>query len=324
MSVTLALVLFFIFLAVFLLVQALVVPVFGEGRQMRRLLKERLASIEEDAEHRAAISLLRQNYLDGLSPFQRFLEDLPGMARLRQLIEQAGMDTPAWQLLLTSVLLALTGGMLSLLFVPHVVVAAVAAVVAGALPFIHVNITRDKRLEQFERELPEAIDLIKRALRAGQPLTAAIKLVGEDLDGPVGKEFQKTSADMAYGNDPRRALLSLMTRVPSVALTGFVTAVLLQRETGGNLVEILEQISSVIRGRYRFQRRVKTLSAEGRISAWVLTMVPIALAGVLSITSPDYLPILFKSPRGQQVLLFSSIMLCIGILWMRRIIRIKV
>jgi tight adherence protein B len=129
---------------------------------------------------------------------------------------------------------------------------------------------------------------------------------------------------MAYGNDPRRALLALLARVPSVALTGFITAVLLQRETGGNLAEILEQISAVIRGRYRFQRRVKTLSAEGRTSAWVLISVPVVLAGLLQLTSPDYLPVLLKSDTGQKLLLGTSVMLCVGVLWMRQIIRIKV
>jgi len=323
MSVTLLFVILFVFLAVFLLVQALVVPAFGEGKQMRRLLQQRLASIEDDSEQGAVISLLRQDYLTTLTPSQRWLEELPGMTRLREMIQQAGLETQAWKVVFSSFVFALIAGVTAALVFPFPILGLVAAVVAGAIPYFRVVFARARRMDQFERELPEAIDLVKRALRAGQPFSVAIKLVADDVEGPVGKEFQTTSADMAYGNDPRRALLALLTRMPSVALTGFVTAVLLQRETGGNLVEVLEQISAVIRGRYRFQRRVRTLSAEGRMSAWVLSMVPVVLVVILTIVSPDYLPVLFKTDMGQKLMLGSSIMMCVGILWMRKIIQIK-
>ncbi|MEO6187112.1 MAG: type II secretion system F family protein, partial [Steroidobacteraceae bacterium] len=209
------------------------------------------------------------------------------------------------------------------LFLGNVLMALGALLLGGAAPLLRLSMARKQRMAKFEQDLPDAIDLIKRALRAGQPFPTALKMVGEDMEGPVAKEFQIASADISYGNDPRRALLGLLARVPSVALMGFVTAVLLQRETGGNLAEILEQISTVIRGRYRFQRRVKTLSAEGVMSARVLTGVPIALAVMLSITNPTYLPILFTTESGQHILVVAAALMVVGIFWMRKIIRIE-
>ena len=129
---------------------------------------------------------------------------------------------------------------------------------------------------------------------------------------------------MNYGNDARRALFGLLTRVPSITVMALVTSVLVQRETGGNLAEILEQISKVIRSRFRFQRRVKTLSAEGRMSGWVLAMVPLVLFAIISVTTPDYLPVLLSDPTGQIVVAFTFVWACIGILLMRKIIRIEV
>jgi tight adherence protein B len=159
---------------------------------------------------------------------------------------------------------------------------------------------------------------------AGHPFNAALKLVAEDMRDPVAREFDLTFADINYGNDVRRALLGLLARVPSVTVMAFVTAVLVQKETGGNLAEILDQISTVLRGRFRFQRRVRTLSAEGRMSAWVLGMVPLILFGAMAILNPDYLPLLFEEEIGRQLALFALIWGGIGIYLIRRIIRIEV
>ena len=141
---------------------------------------------------------------------------------------------------------------------------------------------------------------------------------------PVAREFELTFADINYGNDLRRAMLGLLQRVPSLTVMALVTAVLVQKETGGNLAEILDQISNVIRGRFKFYRRVKTLSAEGRLSAWILTMVPFALFAVISMTTPEYLPVLLEDPTGQKLVIFGFVMMVAGIYWIRRIIRIEV
>jgi tight adherence protein B len=164
--------------------------------------------------------------------------------------------------------------------------------------------------------------VMKRALRAGHPFNACLKLVADDMDAPIAREFELTFADVNYGNDVRRALLGMLLRVPSTNLMAVVTAVLIQKETGGNLAEIFERISQVIRSRFRFGRKVRTLSAEGRLSAWILALVPIILFGVIWITSPKYLPPMLVHPTGQKMIVFAGVMMVVGVLWMRRIIRI--
>jgi tight adherence protein B len=165
---------------------------------------------------------------------------------------------------------------------------------------------------------------MRRALMAGHPFNATLKLVAEDMEDPVAREFDLAFADINYGNDVRRAMLGLLSRVPSVTVMALVTSVLVQKETGGNLAEILGQIAKVIRGRFRFQRRVRTLSAEGRMSAWVLAMVPLTLFGAMWIMNPNYLPLLLENPTGRQIAIGAVIWSGIGVLIIRKIIRIDV
>jgi tight adherence protein B len=246
------------------------------------------------------------------------------MESIAHLIEQAGHVMPAYRLVLTSVALGTAGCMVGWVFSRLALVAAVVAVVGLAAPFVKMLRDRKLRMDKFEEQLPDAIDSMKRALRAGHPFSAAIKLVSEDMDDPVAREFELTFADINYGNDMRRAMLGLLQRMPSVTVMALVTSVLVQKETGGNLAEILDQISKVIRARFRFQRKVRSLSAEGRLSAWILAMVPFVLFAVISFLSPTYLPVLLEDPAGRKLIAFGFVMGVIGIFWIRRIIRIEV
>ncbi len=200
----------------------------------------------------------------------------------------------------------------------------IVAALAFLLPILRLSALRRRRLGKIDEQLPDAIDVIKRALRAGHPFNAAIKLVADDMDQPIAKEFETMFSDLNYGSDVRRALLGLLERVPSVTIMALVTSVLVQRETGGNLAEILDQIGKVVRGRFRFERKVRTLAAEGKMSAWVLAMVPLALVAMLSISSPTYLPVLLTNPVGHKMLYVAGILGVIGVLWIRKIIRIEV
>lgn len=308
--------------AVFLLSQALFVPAFGSDARMQRLLKRKLRDIGAFKADSEVASLLRQKYLRDLSPMERSLESLPLMERLGRFIEQSGRSILAHRLVGLAIVLALTGFALVLLMVHNPILALLGAVIAGAVPFAVVYRERRARLEKFEEQLPDAVDIMKRALRAGHPFNACLKLVADDMEPPIAREFELTFADVNYGNDLRQALLGLLLRVPSSSLMAVVTAVLIQKETGGNLAEIFDRISQVIRSRFRFGRRVRTLSAEGRLSAWILALVPIILFGALWVTSPDYLPPLLADPLGQKLLVFACLMLVVGVFWMRKIIRI--
>jgi tight adherence protein B len=313
-----------VFAAMFLLMQGLVAPAFGSGARMRRRLLKRLEELSVEPGADSAPSLLRRRYLERLSPLERRVEALPGMATLRRVVEQAGIDRPAHRFVLMGIIWGVVAGAGSVLFGSGWLAALAVGIVTASTPFIRLVLQRAKRINEIEARLPDAIDIIKRSVRAGHPFIAAIKLVGEDMEGPIAEEFAATAADFSYGSDPRAALLGLVARVPSATLMGFVTAVLIQRETGGNLAEILDNISQVIRGRHRFHRKIRTLSAEGRVSAWVLTLVPFGLAAVLQLTSPDYLGILFESDRGLSMLVVCGLLMVAGIYWMRKIIRIEI
>jgi len=313
-----------VFLAVFLLAQGTVVPVFGEGRKVRKRLQARLQQVSTASSDAPLASLLRAKYLTELSPLERSLESLPFMEALSRMIEQSGKHTRAYRVVLLSLALAAglgIGGWAMTRLLPVAVAAALAGFVA---PYLKVSRDRAARLAKFEEQMPEAIDVMKRALKAGHPFSQSLKLVAEDMDEPIAHEFDLTFADVNYGNDVRRAMLGLLERVPSVTVMALVTSVLVQKETGGNLAEILDQISSVIRARFKFYRRVRTLSAEGRLSAWILSLVPLVLFVVIWFTTPTYLPRLIEDPDGHG-LIFAAVGLCIvGILWIRRIIRIEV
>ena len=325
-SITPALTIYLImvFGAVFLLSQGLITPAFGDSRRAEKRVRQRLADISSQAQRQAIRSLLRDKYLRTLTPFERRLESLPGMERLNRWMEQAGLEVPAYRLVLISVAFAIGAALLLWTATRQIPATAFGTLLAGYLPFFKVKRDRAKRIAMFEQQLPDAVDVIKRALRAGHPFSEALSLVKEEMEGPVAREFELTFADLNYGNDVRGALLGLLERVPSMTVTALVTSVLVQKETGGNLTEILDQLSRLIRSRFRFYRKVKTLSAEGRMSAWILALVPFVLFAVVWITTPSYLPTLIEQPAGRKLIMGATVFMFIGILWIRRVIRIEV
>jgi tight adherence protein B len=313
-----------VFGAVFLLAQGLIVPVFGDSARTRKLLQQRLRKIQAEGDLQELQSLLREKYLNKLSPLERRLEDLPSMERLAHLIDQSGHSVLAHRLVLLALLLGASCAVGAWMFTRMPAVALGGAALGFAIPFLKITHDRKLRFGMLEEQLPDAIDVMKRAMRAGHPFNSALRLVAEDMNDPIAHEFKQTFADINYGNDVRRALLGLLLRVPSMSVMALITAVLVQRETGGNLAEIFEQIARVIRSRFRFARKVRTLSAEGRLSAWVLTLVPIVLFAVIWLTTPEYLPVLIENPTGKKLLAFGVVSGFVGVLWMRKIIRVEV
>ncbi len=313
-----------IFVTVVLLFQGMAVPVFGESAAVRKRLKKRLGDIDLAGDEDSYQSLLRKKYLKKLSPIERFLENFKAMESLANLIEQSGHTILAYRLVAISVVFGIVGGYAAWAATRVPLVALFATCAAAYLPFMKLRQDRIKRMSKFEEQLPDAIDIMKRALKAGHPFTATLKLVATDMDNPIAEEFEMTFNDVSYGSDVRKAMLGLLARVPSVTVMALVTSILVQKETGGNLAEVLEQIAKVIRGRFRFQRKVKTLTAEGRMSAWVLALVPLVLFATIWISTPDYLPILIEDQRGVNMIIYGAISGIIGIAWIRRIIRIEV
>jgi tight adherence protein B len=310
--------------AVFLLVWSFMIPVFGSERKAAKKLKKRLKRISTQEKQVSAAEMLREKYLRELNPLERKLETLPGMAQLAILIEQSGRNTPAHRLLLLSIAIGASAGFLVWAVSSNILIGIIVGLVASAIPFLKINLDRSKRLIKFEEQLPEAMDIMIRALKAGHPFSATLKLVAEEMDEPISTEFGITFADINYGLDVRQAFLNLLERVPNMTLMTVVIAVIVQRETGGNLAETLANISAVVRGRFRFQRKVRTLSAEGRMSAWVLALIPFVLFVGIMVTTPSYLELLITEPAGIKIISVAFTMVIIGIFWLRRILRIDI
>lgn len=311
-----------VFMAVFLLIRATAGGMFGASREARLDLERTLRKSRESED--AGPELLRRPHLERLTPFEKRLEARVELRPIRRLVEQAGVKIPAYRVILQAALLAFTAVAIVAATVPRWWVFLLALSIAAALPVLRLFWLRSRRISKIESQLADAIDMVKRSLRAGNPFVATFRMVAENMDEPIAEEFALTAADLSYGNDPRRALLAMLERVPSVALNGFVTAILVQRETGGNLAETLDLISGVIRQRFRFERRLRTLTAEGRMSAWILIAVPFVLGGILHATSPDYLASLIKDPRGPPMLAGGGVLMLIGVLWIRRIARVVI
>ncbi|RDB43466.1 secretion system protein [Halomonas sp. DQ26W] len=310
-------------IAVFLLMQSFLVPAFGENRQAQKRLKKRLRAISGEGQH-GSVSLIQSRYLRKLSPLERALEKLPGMARVHQLIEQAGQETPAYRVVLYSVCLGGISGVSGYLLLPQPTLGLLLGAGVAAFPFVRLTRARKRRLARFEEQLPDALIIMGRALRAGHPFSDAMHLVAEELAEPIAGEFRITFMEINYGGDVRGALLGLLRRVQSVTVMIFVTSVLIQKETGGNLAELLDNLAAVVRDRFRFQRKVRTLSAEGRMAGWILSLLPFFLGGILMLINPDFIPMLTEDPIGRQLVVVAFVMVIIGILWLRKIVRIEV
>ena len=311
-----------VLLATFFLFRAFGISLFGEARRQRLEFEKEFEG--EPTGRRREPELLRRPHLARLSPFERRIEMRSELRPLLRLIEGAGLALPAYRVLLEMVVCGVLGS-LGMLFISQKWWAVMfAGLLAASLPLVRLWWLRSRRIMKIEAQLADAIDTVKRSLRAGNPFVSTFRLVSESMDAPISTEFAIAAADLSYGSDPRSALMAMLDRVPSIPLRGFVTAILVQRETGGNLAETLDHLSSVIRERFRFERKLRTLTAEGRLSAWILISVPFVLGAVLHLNSPEYLATLTESPQSPMLLGGCAVLMLFGVVWMQRIARVKV
>jgi len=309
--------------AVFILSQLILVPSFGTKSAESRRIKQRLRKVS-DVGISGEYSLVRRKYLREQSFLARMLESLPGAETIEDLLEQAGKDYHADKIFLAIIVLATLAGLTAWYFTAHPVATLIAAAIAGSVPYFKLKSDRKKRLDLFEEQLPEALDMMSRALRAGYPFNEAMHYIAQEMQDPIAKEFGITFEEINYGRDVRQAFNFMLMRIPSTNLIAATTAILIQRETGGNLAELLDKISDILRKRFRFQRRVKTITAENRMSAWVLSLLPFAVFLAISLRSPDYVKPLFDTPMGNNILIVGLVLQVIGALWVRKQIDIDV
>jgi len=197
-------------------------------------------------------------------------------------------------------------------------------VIGFAVPFLYLKVKRTKRMRAFEEQFPEGLDLISRALKAGHAFATGLKMVADEMPEPVGPEFRKTFDEQNFGLPMKDALDNLTHRMPSLDVRFFATAVLIQRETGGNLSEILENLAHVVRERFKILRQVRVYTAHGRFTGFVLLALPAVLCVALAFINPEHMNLLFHHPMGRMMLLGALIMQTIGYLWIRQVIKIEV
>ncbi|MBN1781047.1 type II secretion system F family protein [bacterium] len=289
------------------------------ARQLSRRIEEFTGAQKESDP--VAHRIVRDQSFSGIPALNRLVEKLSVMRKLSRLLVQADSTMTAGKMLLIIFIMALTGLLISLrlnLFSKIILTAGL-----GSLPVIHLQIQRSKRLKAFIRAFPDSIDMMASAIRAGHAFNQAMHLVGNEAPDPVGMEFKRTYEQYNLGLNLKDVLLEMTERVDSQDLKLFVTAILLQKETGGNLTEILDKISYTIRERFKLIGQIKTFTAQGRMSAIVLGCLPVAFVAILSGLNPEYLEPMFHDKLGHWLILISAFLQVFGFLVINRIVRIK-
>jgi tight adherence protein B len=292
-----------------------------EARRIERRLRLMSAGGHDTS---TGVSILKQRLLSDLPALQRTLLGVPRVQQLDRLLEQSGLPWSVAKFLtvtLIGVALGLAVG-IRLALAPLAV--ALLCIILGLLPLLHVVNRKRKRLVQIDQQLPDALEMMSRALRAGHAFPSALQMVGDEMPDPIAGEFRIAFDEVNYGIAMKDALLNLAARVPIPDFRYFVIAVLIQRETGGNLAELLDNIAALIRSRHKLAGTIRVLSAEGRMSAWVLCLLPFVLACAIHILNPKFLSILGTDPAGVKLVIGALALMAFGILWIRHIIRIHV
>jgi tight adherence protein B len=242
---------------------------------------------------------------------------------IRVLIDRAGVRVTVGAVLLGSVSVAVVMMVIGAALTGSSVWGAIAACLAGLAPTAYLRYAARKRLDAFEEQFPEAVDMMARALRAGHALTTALQMVGDEVPDPVGREFKLLFEQQNFGMSLPDALKAFAVRMPILDARFFVTALLTQREMGGNLSEVLDNLASVIRERFKVKRQVRVVSAHGRITGVVLGALPLAVAGVLFVVAPTHIMLLFQDPLGIVMVSTAVALQCIGLVVIHRIVNVE-
>ena len=299
---------------------------FDQRRQQGRLLRERLEAINHAVARNPSeeIELLRDELLSGIPTLNKMLAKSARASVLQGWLSQAGLKVRAGKFLLACI--AMTGflGLVGYLLTRSTWFTPFFMAAGAGIPVGVVVYRRNQRLKQFEELFPEAIDLLARAVRAGHAFTTALELIAQELNEPVASEFRQVFEEQKFGLPIRDALLNLAERVPIVDVKFFVTALMLQRETGGNLAEILDKLSYIIRERFKILRQVRVYTAQGRLTLMILMALPPSCVGLMMVVNPDFIKVLFTDTLGHVLVAAGLTMQTIGYFLIRRIIHIKV
>lgn len=268
--------------------------------------------------------ILKREKLSEVPWVDAILVRLQFAARVRREIAQADLKWTVGRLLAGSLLLVVGILWFGRFFINSWPVVIALAAILGAMPYIYVRYRRSARFSRFNNLLPDAIDLMSRALKAGHSIASAIEMIALEISPPVGPEFRRLFEEQNFGLPLREALLNLANRVPIPDLQFLVTAILVQKETGGNLVEVLDKTAAVLRDRIRLLGQLRVYTAQGKLTGWILCILPFVVFGVVSVLNPRYAHILTENPLGQKLIIAGLILMAFGVWLIRKIVDIKV
>ncbi len=287
------------------------------GKQIRALAKEGFGGAAP-----AAAGIFRG--AEAQAPWmQKLVTRVPQFKDLENLLEQARSSWSLQTFLILTVGLSLAFGLSFMMASGSLLFGALAAAFGASLPWLLVRRKRRHRIDKTEEQLPEAIDLLGRAIRAGHPLSAGIKMVGDEAPEPVAEPFRRAFEEQRFGMVFEDSMYGMIDRVPLVDFRILVTAILIQREVGGNLAEILDNISYTIRARFTIRRQLRVYTAQGRMSGYVLAVLPPTVGFVIYLLNGDYMLTLFRDPIGKFLLVSGLILQILGYLWIRKIVDVE-
>jgi tight adherence protein B len=297
--------------------------VWSESRfPKRRMIKKRLMYMAAGGHGKEKLNLYKKNALKNLGFFDRLVFAAPRIVSLDRMIVRAGLPYSVSAFIFISICLAGLGIMLGSVFPPHKAVAGFLGLVFLVIPYSFLKLKERDFFAKFEEQLPEALDLLARSLKVGHALSSGIEMVAKEMEDPIKSEFAAAAVDINIGLSVKETFENLCERVPSRDLRFFAIAVLIQRETGGSLAKILDDLSKLIRQRVQFKRRVKALTAEGRISSVILIAMPILMFVYLYISNYDYISLLWTSRTGFIMLCTAIVLQIVGMVVMKKMVTI--
>jgi tight adherence protein B len=311
--------------ALFLVLGAYLLATHGTDKKRARLQK-RLSEALLHSAHTEDVDvvLARSELMSEIPWVNRTLISIQAALHLKRMLDQADLHITPSRLMMFSFMAGLLGGLAASVLTIFIPIMVLAGLVCASLPLLHVWWKRKKRFDSFLEQLPDALDLISRALSAGHAFSEALHMVSIEMPDPVATEFRKAYDEQNLGLSVKLALENLTARMPLLDLRMCVTAILIQRETGGNLAEILEKVAYTIRERFRILGDLKTLTTSSRMSAWLLCALPIGVALAVTVMNPEYMSVLWKDPRGHYLIAAALFMQITGMLIVRKILNIKI
>jgi tight adherence protein B len=297
-----------------------------ERRSRARLLRDRLATVQKAAERQPneELAILRDELLSEIPALDSLLRKSARVSALQNLLSQADIQIRAGNFLLLCALSGAVLGVVVILWSKMLVLGWAGVLLGSFLPYAYATHARTKRFDKFEELFPQAIDTLARAVRAGHAFTTALELIASEVAEPVAGEFRKLFEEQKFGLPVRDALVNLTERIPLVDVKFFITAVMLQRETGGNLAEILDNLSYVIRERFKILRQVRVYTAQGRLTMLLLMALPPGVVLIMRVMNPNFVEPLFSDPIGHALLVIGITLQTVGYFVIRRIIQIQV